>query len=263
MPRPQHLGGIERHRTDHQPANNGPNETPPDHGAERPFDQRRHPHRADADRRRDEAEPDQRAIVDERQRSDGGRGNVVRRANDRLGGKRRCEGRGEDGNRVGERIGADDELESVERPGQGRPERRRDRASCPAPDQHTEVLPAQARSHSQVRGDAGPDLRVARLKSDGSAAAVRDHGLHRHEEALAERHAPAAQGVGLDRIDRRRRLPASEPDFDRAEQEAAYHRRAKSGERSDALGGAQANVEGNAVNPHMRGVDDAGHHGDA
>ena len=31
----------------------------------------------------------------------------------------------------------------------------------------------------------------------------------------------------------------------------------------DALGGAEVNVEGNAENPHMRDVDDAGHHGDA
>ena len=34
------------------------------------FDQRRRPHRADPDRRRDEAEPDQRAVVDEGQRAD-------------------------------------------------------------------------------------------------------------------------------------------------------------------------------------------------
>ena len=254
---PQHLRGVERHRADHQPADDRANETPADHGVERPFDQRRHPHRADADRRRDQAEPDQRAIVEERQRRDGGRGNVVRRADDRLGGERGGERRGEDGNRVGERIGADDELERVEGAGQRRAERRRDRASRPAPDQHPEILPAQARSHAQVRGEAGSDLRIARLETDRCAAAVRDHGLRRHEEALAQRHASAAQRVGLDRIDRRRRFPAGEPDVDRAEQKAAQHRRAKGGQRRDALGGAEANVEGNAEDPHMRGVDEA------
>ena len=54
-----------------------------------------------------------------------------------------------------------------------------------------------------------------------------------------------------------------EPEVDRAEQKAAQHRRAKGGEGRDALGGAQVNIEGNAENPHMRDVDDAGHHGDA
>ena len=48
-----------------------------------------------------------------------------------------------------------------------------------------------------------------------------------------------------------------------AEQKAAQHRRAKGGERRHALGGAEANVEGNAEDPHMRGVDEGGHHGDA
>ena len=64
MARPQHLGGVERHRADHQPANNRANETPRDCPAERPFDHRRDPHCADADRRRDQAKPDQRAKVD-------------------------------------------------------------------------------------------------------------------------------------------------------------------------------------------------------
>ena len=132
---------------------------------------------------------------------------------------------GEDGNRVGERIGADDELESVKSAGQRRAERRRDRAARPAADQHAQILPAQARSHSQIRGDARPDLRIAGLEPDRGAAAVRDHGLRRHKQALAERHAPAAQGVGLDRINRRRRLSAREPEVDRAEQKAAQHRR--------------------------------------
>ena len=181
MAGPQHLGGVERHRADHQPANDGANETPSDHGAERSFDQRRHPHRADADRRGDEAEPDQRAIVEKGQRGDGGRGDVVRRANDRLGGERRGKGRGEDGNRVGERISADNELESVKGARQRSAERRRDRAARSAPDQHAEILPAQARSRSQVGGDARPDLRIASLEPDGRASAIRDHRLRRHE----------------------------------------------------------------------------------
>ena len=63
--RPQNLRGVERHRADHQPADDGANEAPGDRRPERPFDQRRHPHRADPDRRRDQAEHDQRAVVRE------------------------------------------------------------------------------------------------------------------------------------------------------------------------------------------------------
>ena len=108
MPRPEHLRGVESHRADHEAADNGANETPRDCPAERPFDQRRYPHRANADRRRDQTKPDQSAKVDERQRSDRGHRDVVRRADDRLRGERRSKGGGEDRNRVGERISADD-----------------------------------------------------------------------------------------------------------------------------------------------------------
>jgi hypothetical protein len=80
---------------------------------------------------------------------------------------------------------------------------------------------------------------------------------------LAERHASTAQGVRLNRIDCGRRFSPREPNVNRAEQEATEHRRAKRCERRDTLSGAEPNVERNAVNPHMRGVDDAGHHRNA
>ena len=261
--RPQHLRGVERHRADDQPADRGANETPRDRGAESPLDERRHAHRADADRRSDEAKHDQRAVMRKGQRGDDGRADFVRRADDGLGGERRGEGRGEYRNRVGERIGADDELERVKGAGQGRAERRRDRPSGAAADQHPEVLPAQARSHAQVRGDARADLRIAGLEPDRRAAAVRDQRLRSHEDAIAERHAAAAQRVGFDRIDRRRRLLAGEPGVDGAEHEPAQHRRGKGRKRSDPLGGAEPHVERDAVDQHMRGVDHRGHRGDA
>ena len=63
MARPQNLRRIERHRADHRPADNGAKEPPGNGRLERPFDQRRRPHRAHPDRRGDKAEPDQRAVV--------------------------------------------------------------------------------------------------------------------------------------------------------------------------------------------------------
>jgi hypothetical protein len=87
--------------------------------------------------------------------------------------------------------------------------------------------------------------------------------LRGHEQALAQRHAPAAERVGLDRIDRRRRLPPGEPGIDRAENESAQHRRAEGGKRRDPLGGAEVNVERDAEDRDMRDIDDLGHCRDA
>jgi hypothetical protein len=58
------------------------------------------------------------------------------------------------------------------------------------------------------------------------------------KKGLAERHAPAAQGVGLDRINCERRLFARQPEVNRAEQQSAQHRGAKCGEGRDPRGGA-------------------------
>ena len=162
---PQHLRRIERHRAEHEAAGDGTREAPWNGRVKRPFDQRGRAHGANAQRRRDEAEPDQRAVVDEIQRRHLGCADDVGRADDCLGGQRRRESGGEDGADIGERIGADDELESVEGARQRSAESRRDRASRSAPDKHAQILPAQMHVESQLRGEAGADLRVARLES--------------------------------------------------------------------------------------------------
>ena len=181
----QHLRRIERHRAKHQPAGHRTQEAPGNRGAKRPFDQRGRAHRADADRRRDEAEPDQRAVVDEVQGLRLGRADDVGRADDGLRGQSGHERGGEDGPDVGKRIGADDELESVEGSCQRRAERRCDRPAGPAADEHAQILPAQVEIHSHARGDAGADLRVARLKADRGAATVGHDRLPGDEEAFA------------------------------------------------------------------------------
>ncbi len=63
--RAQHLRRIERHRAEHEAADDRPQDARGDGGAEPAFDEPRCAHRGHAERRRDEAEPDQGAVVDE------------------------------------------------------------------------------------------------------------------------------------------------------------------------------------------------------
>ncbi len=186
----------------------------------------------------------------------------IGRADDRLGGERGHERGGEHRPGDGERIRADDQLESVEGAGQRRAEGRRDRAAGAAAHQHAQILAAQPPADAEPRGEAAADLGVAGLEADRRAATVRQHRLRRDEQALLERHAAAAQRVRLDRVHHGGPLPARAPEIDGAERKARQHRRGESGDRRDPRGGAEARIERNAVDHDMRDIDDQRHHAD-
>jgi hypothetical protein len=100
-----------------------------------------------------------------------------------------------------QRIRADHQLEGVERAGERCLERGRDRSGGAAADQQAQIVAPQAEGAPEAGRERGADLGVARLQPDRRADAVGQDGLGRHEQAVAERHASAIQGVGFDRVD--------------------------------------------------------------
>jgi len=64
-------------------------------------------------------------------------------------------------------------------------------------------------------------LGVAGLKPNRSAEAAGDHRLRRDDESVGERHAPAIERIGFDRVDGSAELAFSEPDKRQAEQDAS------------------------------------------
>jgi hypothetical protein len=124
------------------------------------------------------------------------------------------------------RIAADDQLEAVKGAAQGRPESAGNGAGGAATDQHAHIGAAQTESLADLRGEAASELGIASFQADRSADAARPYGLRRHDQAAAERHTPAVQRIGFDRVD----FGAASPrDIGRhqAEQQTAEARRGK------------------------------------
>ena len=86
-----------------------------------------------------------------------------------------------------------------------------------------------------------------------------------HEEAVAERELSAAQGVGLDRIDGRRRFSRTPPSIQEFQREAAETKRGQRGDRANLGACAQPLVERQAIDPNVREFRDFRHrdHADA
>ena len=139
-------------------------------------------------------------------------------------GQRGADRGGHDRRDIGDRIDADDQLEAVESAGQRRVEGGGDRAGGTAADQDADIVAAQPEGARQPRGQAGTDLRIARLQSNRGAKTAGDHRLPGDDEGVGQRHAPAIERVGLDRIDRGAEFPLSQPDHRQPEQDAADRR---------------------------------------
>ncbi len=197
------------------------------------------------------------------QRRDGRRDDDIGGAAQRLDDQGRGERGGENRAGVGERISADDQFRRIEGAGERRAKRRRDRPAGAATHQDAQVLAAQLQRQADARGDGGADLRIARFEPDRRAAAVGDHGLRGYERAFADRHAAAAQGVGFDRIDRRRPLLGASPALDQPESEPAEGKREERRERGNPRRRAQSHIERDAVDRDMRAFRDEGHRGHA
>ena len=146
-----------------------------------------------------------------------------------------------------DRIGADDQLEGIERAGQRCAESRRDGPGRAAPDQRPQVAPAHLEGDPQARGQAGGDLRVAGLQPHRGAAAVRDHVLGGEVDAVAQGHPAAVQGVRLDRVDGRalaRSADVLHPDDQRTEQRPAEAGADQQEGRRHGVGRAQPQARG-------------------
>ncbi len=178
-------------------------------------------HDQDADQRTEHAEQDDGEIVDRLEPSGDQHLESGRAAVQRLD-HRDADDRGDhDGGQGAERVGADHQLEGVERAGQRGVERPRDRAGRAAPDQHAKIVPPHPEAAAEARGDGRADLRVARLQPDRGAEAVRHHRLQHHDQAVVERHPPAIERVRLDRVHRAARPESRDQQAQRAKQQAA------------------------------------------
>src|SRR5258707_10633979 len=102
-------------------------------------------------------------------------------------------------------MAAEDDFERIDGPAGPRTERARDRAPRAAPDQHAQVATPQVEGTPDPRRKAAGQLRIAGLETDRRPNPTRPDGLQRHADASDERHAPAVQRVGLDRVDFPRR----------------------------------------------------------
>ena len=164
---------------------------------------------------------------------------------------------GEDRHGVGERIGADDEFERVEGAGQRRAERRRDRArprrsrpACAGPAGAGAGRARASRRRPRRSAHSRPRARPTRRSRSTSPSGPRRAGC-RVSDIRPPRSALASTGSTAGGSFRRARQKSIEPSASPASIGAA-----KAAIGGHTLGGAQTHVEGNAVDQHMRGVDD-------
>ena len=146
------------------------------------------------------------------------------------------QGRHADRRERGDRIAADDQLEAVKGAAQRRAEGAGNGRGGAAADQDAHVAAAQAKGLSDLGGNAAGKLGIASLQADRGADPARPHRLRRHDQAAAQGHAPAVQGVGLDRVDLGA-APARDVGGHKAEQqpaEAGREKRVKRVERTAA-----------------------------
>ena len=192
-------------------------------------------------------------------------GDEIRGAAEPLHRQGRRQGGRDDRAGVAERIRAHDQFEGVEGARQRRRESGRDRPRRAATDQSAQVLPAQSQEDAGPRGDRRADLGVTGLEPHRGATAVGDQGLRDHKEAVAERELSAVQGVGLDRIDGRRRFSRAPPSIHEPEREPAETKRGQRGDRANPGACAQPLVERQAIDPDVREFRDFRHrdHADA
>ena len=122
------------------------------------------------------------------------------------------------------RIAADDELVRVESAGKRRAERAGNAAGGAATDQDAQIAAPQPESLPHERCDAARKLGVAGLQPDRCPHAARPHRLRRDDQAAAQRHAPAVQRVGFDRVDFARRPMTRKQDTGEPEAQSAEHR---------------------------------------
>jgi hypothetical protein len=87
-------------------------------------------------------------------------------------------------------------------------------------------------------------------------------GLQGDDDAVAQGHAPAAQRIGLDGVDRHAAIIEPPRHLDQGYDQPARHRGDEGAEGGDLVGGGQADVQGNAEQQRMQQLGDLGHERD-
>jgi hypothetical protein len=123
-----------------------------------------------------------------------------------------------------DRVAADHQFECIEGARERRTERAGDSPGGSAPDQHPQIAAAQAKSLPDEGGDAAGELGIAGFEADRCADPARPHRLRRDDQAAAQRHAPAMQRIGLDRVDFARRPIPRDHDTRQSQDEPAEGR---------------------------------------
>ena len=165
------------------------------------FRQACHAHCGNPESRGAGGETQERGIAGQAKGCDRRSCNLVRSSDEKMCRKDAHDGRCEDRTGAGDRIGAEDNFERIESAGQWRAERAAYRGSRACADQKAQIATTQAQFLPEERSEAGPHLCVACLQANRRSARIRNQRLRAHNKTIAQRHATAAQCVGLDGID--------------------------------------------------------------
>jgi hypothetical protein len=142
---------------------------------------------------------------------------------------------GSDRDQRRQRIAADNQLERIEGTGERGVERGRDGRCGTAPDKDPQIVAAQLEQPAERRGGARTQLRKGGFETDRGADPGRQHGQQRQPQTVDQRHAPAMQRVGLDRIDDVARAPPPERRGDQPVDQSAERRHQQQSPRRDCL----------------------------
>ena len=224
VPRGQHRGRHQGQCADSEPAAHRPEPARDTALAEQLLGQCHATHDGDADQRAHHAESEDRDIVECfdacRHLEYKIEGRVAESVDHRDGDNRGDRDRGEGT----EGVGADHQLERVESAGQRRIEGAGDGGGRAAADQQAQIVAPDAEHAAEARRQGRADLGVTGLQPHRGADAVRQDRLQHDDQAVVERHAPAIQCVGLDRVDRAPRAVAHDGKTDQPDQQPAQGR---------------------------------------
>ena len=134
--------------------------------------------------------------------------------------------------------------------------------AAPRAHHHPQVAAAQLEDQAQPAGQPRADLGVARLQPHRGARAVGDQRLDRHHDAVSQGHAAAAQGVGLDGVDRRARRHGSAPKLHQPQHRPTDHGRGQHAHPVQMGRGAEPLVHRYPEQDHVQRLADQAHAGD-
>ena len=233
--------------------------------AEQLLGQRHAAHDGDADQGADHAEGEDRDVV---QRLDARRylqHEIERRVAQSVDHRDRDDGGDRDRGEGAEGVGADHQFEGVECAGQRGVEGAGDGAGGAAANQQAQVVAPDAEHAAEARRHRRADLGIAGLQPDRGADAVRQDRLHHDDQAVVQRHAPAVQRVGLDRVDGASWVITHDYQAEQPDQQAAQCRHRDGADRIEFDHGAEALAGADPEQQLMDQLRGFGHqpHGDA